>query len=331
MKSTDQYSSTKIELVRENTFSHDILLIDGQGRSGKNMISVILSTMPRIENMRIDTLLDYIPRYYYMNKMSYDAAIAALKIEMDEKLYNTIISRNINFRYSDYSSVFKGGKKWVYIKRLFQSAEDNAVKRLNIENPIFQNMTHDGLHLIDLYFNAFGERLKFIHVFRDPIGNIYEQGKRGFGQRIGNDPREFQLAYEWKEHTIPLNAVGMEEDYIKGNPTERLVIMVDKLLRNNIQGFLNIDDKWKKNVFLMEFEKFAVDPWPALERLERLLGTNRVPKTIRVMKRERCPRKPDNNERDSRRSSIEAQLSPKILKIFREMIEYYDSKPWEKL
>jgi hypothetical protein len=318
----------RINLVRENTFPYDLLIIDGQGRSGKNLISVVLSTMPRIEGMRIDTLLDYVPRYYSLGKMSHDAAVASLKIEMDEKLYNSMISRNINFRFSDYSSVFNNGKRMLYIKRLFQKPEEHAVERMKKEKPIFQNMTHDGLHLIRLYFDAFGERLKFIHVFRDPVENIYEQGRRGFGERIGTDPREFQLAYNWEGETIPLNAIGMEQDYINGNPTERLVIMVDRLLRLNIDSYLELDERFKKNVVLLEFEEFVVDPWTHVERLENFLGTKRVGRTKRIMKRERCPREPHTEQRAKNISIIEKNISPKYLEVFRNMIAYYDTKPW---
>lgn len=318
-----------IELIRNNTFSSDIVIVDGQGRSGKNMISVILSTMPRVEKMRLDSLLDYVPRYYSLDKMSKNAALMALKIEADEKLYNTMISRSVNFRFDDYTGVFKGGKPFLYIKRLFQKAEKSAVERIENEKPIFQNMTHDGMHLINLYFEAYEERLKFIHVFRDPVGNIYEQNKRNFGTRIGTDPREFQLAYKWSNMTIPLNAMGMEEDYLNGNPLERLVIQIDRLFRKNIKGYIDLDEKWKKKVFFIEFEEFAVEPWPYLRRLEIFLNTSVMPRTKRIMKRENCPRKIDDFQRDIRISDIKKQLSPKYLAIFMKLIEDYDKKPWK--
>lgn len=324
-------SQKNIELVRINTFPYDIVIVDGQGRSGKNMISVILSTMPRVEKMRLDSLLDYVPRYYDLGKMSKDAAIVSLKIEADEKLYNTMISRSVNFRFDDYTGVFKGGKPFLYIKRLFQKPEQAAVQRMEKENPIFQNMTHDGLHLINLYFDAFGDRLKFIHVFRDPVGNIYEQNKRDFGTRIGKDPREFQLTYKWDSEIIPLNAIGMEEDYINGNPTERLVLQVDRLFRKNITGYHNLDDKWKKCVFFIEFEKFAVHPWTYLTKLENFLNTEVVSRTKRIMKRERCPRQPNDSERGKRIIDINKQLSPRYQKIFKELLEDYDKRSWENL
>jgi len=88
----------KIELSRNNTFPNDLLVIDGQGRSGKNLISVLLGTMACVGKMRLDSQFDYIPRYWALGKMSDDAAVVALKTEYDEKLYYDSLSRDINFR-----------------------------------------------------------------------------------------------------------------------------------------------------------------------------------------------------------------------------------------
>ena len=65
-----------VELSRENTFDNEVLIIDGQGRSGKNLISVLLTSMSRVEKTRIDSQVDYIPKYYFLGKMSLDAAVA---------------------------------------------------------------------------------------------------------------------------------------------------------------------------------------------------------------------------------------------------------------
>lgn len=318
----------EVNLIRNNVFPYDIVIVDGQGRSGKNMISVILSTMPRVEKMRLDSLLDYVPRYYSLGKMSHDAAITSLKIEADEKLYNTMISRSVNFRFDDYTGVFKGGKRLLYFKRLFQKSEEHAVNRMKKENPIFQNMTHDGLHLSQLYFDAFGERLKMVHVFRDPVGNIYEQGLRNFGTRLGTDPREFQLTYEWKGNTIPLMALGFEEKYLTANPTERLVLMVSNMFKKNIQGYLDLNEKFKHKILFLEFEEFAVNPWPYLNTLESFIGTKVVSRTKEIMKRERCPRKSEVFNRENRIQEIEKNISSEFKDIFADLIAEYDKKPW---
>lgn len=322
------YRAHPVELVRQNTFPHEVLVIDGQGRSGKNMISVLLSTMDRVEKMRLDGLFDTIPRYYYLGKMSLDAAIVALRVEADEKLYNNMISREVNFRFDDYTGVFKQGKPWLYVKRLFQKPEQHAVERLARENPIFQNMTHDGLHLASLYFKAFGPRFKLVHVFRDPVGNIYEQNRRDFGTRIGTDPREFQLTYRWRDTVMPLLAMGVEEDYVVGNPLERLVLMVDRMFRLNLQGYADLDPAFRPQVFFIEFEHFAVDPHHYMPRLEEFVGDRFTARTPRMMRRERCPRVIDPTQRAQRIADIERQISSKYLDIFRSLIADYDARPW---
>ena len=59
MKINSSYGK-KVSLVRTNTFNNEIIIVDGQGRSGKNLISVLLSTMSRVEKMRLDSQIDYI-------------------------------------------------------------------------------------------------------------------------------------------------------------------------------------------------------------------------------------------------------------------------------
>lgn len=319
---------SKIELVRENCFRNKIVIIDGQGRSGKNLISVLLSTMNFVEKMRLDSQFDYFPRYYKLGKMTKDAVITALKTEADEKLFYTIISRDVNFRLSDYSGVMKQGKRLQYFKRLFFMSDSEAVDLLEEGKIIFQEMTHDALHLADIYFEAFKERLKMIHVFRDPVGNIFEQNLRNFGTRIGVDPRELQLSFLWNNQTIPLMAMGMEEDYLNANSTERLVMMVNAMYHRNLNGFQNLDSKYKKNVYFIEFEDFVQNPQKYKTGLENFVEDNFGKAYSRILKRENCPRIINSNERKSRIDAIKMNISEKYKIILDDLINDYDKKIW---
>lgn len=328
MKLGELYHHDGLELVRRNTFPYDIVIVDGQGRSGKNLVSVLLSTMERVEKMRLDSQLDYIPRYYFLGRMTLDAAVVALRTEADEKLYYNMISRDVNFRPADYSGVLRQGRRLLYVKRLFQSAEAGAVARMAVEQPIFQNMTHDGLHVSALYFAAFGARLKLVHVFRDPVGNIYEQNRRDFGTRIGTDPREFQLVYLWRGHTVPLMALGREDEYLAGNAIERLVLMVDQMFRLNLQGYRDLAAEWQQRVFIIEFEEFVQNPWPHIAALETFIGSRFTSAKNRILRREECPRRIDSTERLRRIDAIEKELSSTYLRMFHTLVTDYDRKPW---
>lgn len=327
MKLDKTYDRT-VDLIRENTFDNEIIIVDGQGRSGKNLISVLLTSMNRVEKMRLDSQIDYIPRYYFLGKMSFDAAVTSLRTEFDEKYYYNSISRDVNFRIDDYSGVLKQARRFEYFKRLFLSADDSAVERINNQKPIFQEMTHDGLHVATLFFAALENRLKMIHVFRDPVGNIYEQNVRNFGTRIGTDPREFQLTYLWNKHPVSLMAIGKEEDYLLGNPIERLVLTVDAMYRFNIQGFFDLQKKYREKIFFIEFEDFVVNPHPYMRRLEQFLGEKFGKANKRILKRERCPRKINDTDRKQRIEKIRREIRSNYDEIFMKLIEDYDSKPW---
>ena len=318
----------EVELRRGNTFGNEVVIVDGQGRSGKNLIAVLLSTMGRVEKMRLDSQIDYFARYYFLGKMSLDAAVIALQTEFDEKHYYNAISRDVNFRIDDYSGVLKQGKRLEYFRRLFLPADEAAVTRLQKQRGIFQEMTHDGLHAATLYFAALGERLKMIHVFRDPVGNIYEQNQRGFGTRIGRDPRELQLTHFWNGHYLPIMAIGREEAWINGNATERLVLIVDSMFRLNTQGYIDISPDDRKRVLFLEFEDFVVNPYPHMERLEAFIGERFGKAKSRILKRERSPRVLDPLERQYRIDTIRQNIGNSYDKMFMKLIEDYDNKPW---
>jgi hypothetical protein len=327
MKIGNTYGN-EVELRRGNTFGNEVVIVDGQGRSGKNLIAVLLSTMSRVEKMRLDSQIDYFARYYFLGKMSLDAAVTALQTELDEKHYYNAISRDVNFRIDDYSGVLKQGKRLEYFRRLFLPADEAAVKRLQKQRSIFQEMTHDGLHAATLYFAALGDRLKMVHVFRDPVGNIYEQNQRDFGTRIGSDPRELQLTHFWNGHYVPIMAIGREEAWINGNATERLVLMVDSMFRLNVQGYIDISRDDRKRVLFLEFEDFVVNPYPHMERLESFIGENFGKAKSRILKRERSPRVLDPLERQHRSDTIRQNIGSLYDKIFMKLIEDYDDKPW---
>jgi hypothetical protein len=59
MKLQAKYEVSR-DLIRLNTFNNELVIVDGQGRSGKNLVSVLISTMNRVEKMRIDSNFDNI-------------------------------------------------------------------------------------------------------------------------------------------------------------------------------------------------------------------------------------------------------------------------------
>jgi hypothetical protein len=296
----------EITLTRNNTFKNDVVLVDGQGRSGKNLIAVLLSSMERVEKMRLDSHLDYIPRYWALGKMNEDAAITAMKLEYDENLYYSSISRDINFRIDDYSGVLKQAKRWTYIKRLFKSPY--TVDEIQENGCILQEMTHNGIQFFELHLKVLGDRLKMIHLIRNPIRNIYEQNRRGIGERVATDPSELQLTYSFRNQIYPYTAMGAEELYQFGNPLERLVTTVAATTAKNVQSLLLNRLNWGRKIIVIDFETFVTNPKPYLTEIEGFIKDKFTKKAYSILKREKCPRNIDLTEEESMYQHIKKNI-----------------------
>ena len=193
-KTTSKEPDTKrVKLYRQNFYTQPVVLIDGITRTGKTMLSPILTSLENVELHRIETNFDRIPRLYKLKKITRDAAVACLRLEMETKLYESMISRSINFRKSDNSGVFNQIKPFKYLKRLFAPEGDVVVEKILKEKPIFQVQTHDILGINSIYFDAFGKSLRIIEMLRHPIDSIFGNCRRGYGKREADDPRIFSL------------------------------------------------------------------------------------------------------------------------------------------
>ena len=108
----DQKKLTKV--VRQKQLTEKIVIVDGQPGCGKTMLSPIIATMERTELLSYAFEIEFICRLFHLNKIDNDAAIAMVRVLTDHKLYQTMMGRDTNFRYSDLSSVFQDSNPWRY-------------------------------------------------------------------------------------------------------------------------------------------------------------------------------------------------------------------------
>lgn len=311
------------KFVRPNNLVEKFVLVDGIGRSGKVVMGLALASMKNVEKMRIDLLFDSVPRMYEMNKISHDGAVTLLRLEADTRFYETMISRSVNFKPTDYTGVFKDPYTLRYILRLFSEEGESVVKRIRKEKPIFQNMTHDGLSRAKILFDAFGDRLYIIEMLRDPIGIIYDWHVKNFGERIGKDPREQHLTLEWNGDVVPFIALGWENEYLSIKPIDRIIRMIDTRFRRNIEGYKKLSEENKKRTMFVVFERFVVDPMPYCKEIAKFIGTEITSITERKMRQEKCPRKINPDERIKMKKIIVKQASEKYIKMLNELTEEY--------
>ena len=249
-----------MDLVRENRLANKVVFVDGIGRSGKMFISNLISSFKNVEITRIDNSFDTIPKMCSCGEISRDAAIMNMRLEADIHLYENSICRCVNFRKDDASSIFKSPNPTEYIERLHLPDGSDAVSRIQDNGYIYQSITHDALTNIDLFIDAFKSDLRLIHCIRNPIDVVHSWHRKGFGDRIGSDPREFQLTKKWKDTAVPIDVDGWEDEYLKCNEYERIVGLIHKQYTHNMNMYNTLNDIDVRRVFILKMRKFKNNP-----------------------------------------------------------------------
>ncbi len=323
---TNKTKMNEIEFVRNNRIVKELILVDGAPRSGKSMIGAILATFDRVEIERMEPILDSLPILYYFNKIEKDAAIALLCREIDNKLYDSLISRNVNFRFSDRTGVINNVSLLKYFKRLFYNDGDIVLERIKRERPIFQVQTHDMLQKIDLYFDAFQEGLRVIEMVRHPVDLVDAMYNRGIGDRIGIDPRAWQLSIKCEGGEAPYYAFGWTNDFLKESPLNRVIKVANSLTEQVTTKYESLSHAQKKQVLFVPFEEFAVSPSKCLELISKFIDAKITKRTYRSLRRQKVPRKIDIKEREKKVTLLKENASEENILILNNLVKKYEKK-----
>jgi len=278
-----------LKIIRKELLSKKIVIIDGQVGCGKTMLAPIVASLDRVELLNYAFEVEFICRLFMMKKIELDAAIALVRMFVDHKLYQTMMGREVNFRYSDLSSAFKDSNPWRYFKRIFQEGDLTVPDRINKENPILNLTTHDLLRVSQPVFEGIGEHLVFIEVVRHPLYMVIQQQLNM--ERLVNNPRDVQICYEHKNNQFPYFVLGWEDLFLNSNAMEKAVYAIE-YATNETDEKRKILHKNKNISFItIPFEKFVKDPWPYLNKIENYLETNHNNKTLKTMQKQKVPRK----------------------------------------
>lgn len=313
-----------VTLSRELRLAQTIVLVDGLGRAGKSMMGPILASFDRVEIERLEEIIEYLGALYSVGKITRDAAVALLRMESDMHLYNSLIGRNTNFRFGDHSSVWRNPGRWRYFKRLFARDGAPVVQTVLRDRPIFQNVTHDQLANFRIFHEAFGADLRMVEMLRHPVDLIDSWLRRGWGTRMGSDPLALTLCVRFQGQDLPYYAMGWEEAYLAASPAGRVIRVIQSVWDQNQTTFASLNAEERRLVFYVPLESFIQRPWSYLEPLAQFIGSETTRHTASALKRQRCPRKYENNTA-AKRLMLQEQITPEESDILQRLVEEYET------
>lgn len=318
-------------VVREGILLQQLVLVDGQPCSGKAVVDTAVASMERVELLQFSDQIEYSCALRSLGKITRDVAETMIKLEADTVLYETMMSRNVNFRLSDQSSVFKDPKFWVYVKRFFAKGDRVIPERIKKERPILHFMTHSILGFSEPIFNSFGDKVVIIELVRHPMSMLAQQTSYNEDWSTSQGLlRQMDLYFKYKEVQIPFWTNGYEELYLKSNPVERAIYDMHhqtercELFKNRFKEI------YESQCITIPFEKFVTDPWPYVEKIEALLKTKMTRKTKKMLKKVGVPRNNTDSEAHelikSRNFAVQNGASEDALKVLDQISENYEVK-----
>ena len=276
-------------IVRAPDLGHRVLFIGGHPGNGKTMMTPIISSLERMEIQRYNYVLEYLCSLWQLGRMESDVASAMIRMLTDLDIYNLMMSREVNFRYSDLSSVFQNPNGWRYVRRLFGAGDAAAMERIPTEQPILQLTLHYLLPFAQPLFEALGDRAHVLQLTRHPLYMIKQW--HAYVHRHGHDVRDFTIWFDHEGQAVPFFARGWEEQFVRASRMDKAIYAIAHLFRMTRETLERLTEAERARVLIVPFEPFVLDPWPWLTRIEALVGTRVTPATRRELKRQRIPRR----------------------------------------
>ena len=275
--------------VRQPEVAGSVAFVDGMPGCGKTLFSPIIGSLARVELMQPSYFIEFVCELHMLDRVPDDAAAVLVRMVTDLQLYNGVMGRETNFRVADLAGVWSNSRRLDYVMRLMRSGDDAVMERVERDRPILNLFTHFLLGKGRIVFDALGPRARFIEVVRHPLYMIKQQF--AYMHRWGKDPRDFAVCFEYDGRTLPWWAYGCEDQYLRAGLMDRVILMIQLYQRMVADTLDSLPATRRSQIVTIPFERFVVDPWPYLRKVEALLETTATTRTRRALRRQNVPRK----------------------------------------
>ena len=321
-------------MKRDNWSSPDLLpkqivLVDGVTRSGKSMIGPVIGSLNKTYPMQHQDLLNNLMPILHKKKISIEAARSLLIFYFNQNVYSLNISRCVNFRPADNSSLVNVKDSKKYLKNLNKMEGDYVIDEIKRRNFLPVYMTHDLLSMIDS-FNKLKLPYKLIYAYRHPIDNIFSFFKK-YGDRLKsknkykynhNNPRIYQMMIKEKGVVLPYYVEKKVNEFLNLSDAEKSVFYYFSSMRRSIEKYRN----FKKNILMVRYEDFAVSTQREVKRISKFLGCNPTNFTKKCLKFNNLPRIMNHKLRKEKKEILRKLINKKLFKEIEILSDRYEKK-----
>lgn len=313
----------KYKVVRSQTLAKNIAIVDGFSGTGKSLMMPLLSNLKHGEVWQISEETEGVCLLESLNLVDYDAAKALVKRNFDKRLYDLSISRNVNFRATDDSSIQNTLLTSKYKKRIKDKAErGEIVKRIRKNNPLLVMDAHYLFGNSDLYIKSFEDNLSvYIFMLRNPAHLVNAYFNQNLLSRIGKDPMEIQLCVEIDDQVVPYYVAKYFDEYKEcKNNLEKVILIVFKYYQKVYDMYNTLNKKEKEKFHFISFENFSENPEYFITKICDMLGTKRGKSYDKIYNHLQMPRK-NKKQQYNQTFKLAKELNLTIRKKYKTMLK----------
>lgn len=299
-----------------------IVFVDGLARSGKSLVGPIVSSFDKTYPLQHQILIDNLIPLLANNSISKEACKTLVGLFLNQNIYYLNISRCINLRPGDNSSIVKDKNYKIFLKNLRINEGDYIIDKIKKDNflPIF--MSHDLLSYA-YCLEKINLNYRIIYVLRNPIDNIYsfysKYDKRYEKEKYNiNNPRFFSLSAKKNKKLLPYYAYTNSNYFLKLNNAEKAAYYYLHSIKKSISSYKKIKNK-KSKILLVRFDDMTQDHLKTLNKLSKFLGLKKSKHTNKALKNEKVPRKKDLQIKMKKKDILRKVIRPSI---FRQLEKY---------
>lgn len=255
-------------------YSYEHIVINGISGSGKTALLPFIGSMSGVQPPKYLNYYEYLLINCYNSEIKALAGNRIIKMLIKELYMDNSLSRNINFRPSDITSVFKTKKGLNYIFQLFSKREYKLLDTC----PLI--VTHHLIEPLEFFLRNYYEiNLKVIEIVRNPfdlLSNWIQCIK------LLDSNKNLTLMYEASNNLkYPWYASKYKDKFINCKSNEDKVLLVINKYYENLFKLEN------KKILILPFESFVLERsniW--LSKIESFMGYKFNEKKIKMIKKE---------------------------------------------
>ena len=301
-----------------------LVFIDGVTRSGKSMLGPVVSSFTKTYPWQYQTILDRLLPVYKHKSIDHSLLTSMLNHYFNKNIYCLNISREINLRKNDFSSVVYDKDYKKYLNNLKINDGNQIIEKIKKKNFNLVYQTHDLLSMAS-ELNKLNLPYKLIYIYRHPIDNIFSFFKR-YDPRVNfqssyniDDPRLYSMMIKYNKQLLPWYALNQEKKFLKLSFFEKVILYYLFSIKNSVKSYKRLNKIQKNKVLLIQFDSFATNINHEIKRIKKFLDVKTTSHTKKVLKRNNLPRSIELYERENKlkkiKNNINATLFEEVLKI----------------